>query len=159
MAQRDGYSRIQIALHWTIVALVLVEYASGELVEEGSRTSALALIHVWPGLAIIALMLLRLAIRLVRGAPPPPRSEPELLRRFAVWTHWAFYVLLIAIPGGAALDWYFGLGFGQVIHDVGEPVFFALVWIHIGAAAAHHFIFRTNVVRRMVVPERQGQAH
>ncbi len=154
MAERNGYSRLQIALHWSIVALVLVEYASGELVEEASRTSALALIHVWSGLAIIVLMILRLGLRLLRGAPPPPRSEHELLRRFAVWTHWAFYVLLFAIPGGGALDWYFGLGFGQVIHNVGEPVFFVLVWIHIGAAAVHHFIFRTNVVRRMVVPER-----
>jgi len=153
MEEVTGYSRLQITLHWLIAGLVLVEYMTADFVEHDGQ-SALAWLHVWPGVAILGLMALRLLVRFVQGAPEPPASEHELLRKVAVWTHWAFYVLMIVIPGGGLLARYGGIGAAQLLHDVGESVFFLLLWVHIGAALVHHFVFRTDVLMRMVRPAR-----
>ncbi len=146
MPQR--YARVQIWLHWVIAALVGLEYATSELIEEGG--AFLAGLHVWPGVAILVLMPIRLVLRLALGTPEPPESEHPFLRRLAVWTHWAFYALLILIPAGALAARYGVWKGGQLLHDAGEPVFFILFWLHLGAALVHHFIFRTDVLIRMV---------
>jgi len=155
MAEITGYTRLQILLHWLIVALVLVEYGSSDGLEHNAGTvGGLALAHVWTGVVILALMALRLIVRLIQGAPEPPASEREILRKIAVWTQWAFYALLILIPLGGVLDWYGGIKAGLLLHDIGEGIFFILVWVHVAAAFAHQFIFRTDVVRRMLLARR-----
>ncbi len=147
-ASPAGYSRLQIWLHWLVAILVAAEYATSDFVEHGGRE--LAALHVWPGVAIIVLMALRLVVRLVQGAPEPPESEHPLLRRVAVGTHWAFYILLFAIPAGGLADRWYGIRAGLLVHDAGEAVFFILLWLHIGAALAHHYVFGTDVLTRMV---------
>ena len=152
MARPAGYSRLQIALHWLVVLLVLAEYATGELAEDGVR-GGLAALHVWPGIAIIGLMALRLMLRLVRGVPAPPESEAPILHRIAEWTHRLFYALLLAIPAGGLWSLYFGGRAGQLIHDLAEPVFFVLVWLHVAAALYHRVVLKSGVMERMLKPQ------
>jgi cytochrome b561 len=152
-AEITGYNTLQIGLHWLVVILIAMEYATSGFVEDGA-SSGLAVLHVWPGIAIIVAMTARLLIRLVMGAPEPPKDEHPMLRRAAVWTHWAFYVLLIAIPAGGLADHYYQIGSGMLLHNIAEGIFFILMWLHIAAALAHHFVLRTDVLRRMLKPAR-----
>ena len=83
-----GYSIYQISLHWLIAALVFVQLVFGESMaefveaEEGEPVSAqdgwLAGVHYYFGIAILALVAVRLALRLVNGAPPPPETNGAL---------------------------------------------------------------------------------
>jgi len=148
-----GYSKLQIGLHWLVVIFIAMEYATSGFVEDGAK-SGLAVLHVWPGIAIIAAMTLRLLVRLVVGAPVPPKDEHPMLRRAAVWTHWAFYVLLVAIPAGGLADHYYQIGSGMLLHNVAESIFFILMWLHIAAALVHQFYLRTDVMQRMLKPAR-----
>lgn len=156
MATVTGYSKVQVGLHWLIALLVLTEYmVSPEHIPVSRINDSLTgSIHVWAGAAVMGLMALRLLVRLVQGAPEPPEDEQEILRKIAVWTHWAFYLLLIAIPLGGLLAAYGGVQAGMLLHDLGEPIFFLLIILHGGAALLHHFYFRTDVLKRMMKARR-----
>jgi len=149
-----GYSRLQIALHWLVVLFVLAEYATSDFVERGGAASSWAWLHVWPGIVIVVLMAIRLLVRMVQGAPEPPESEHPLLRQAAKLTHVAFYILMFTIPLGGLADRYLNIPGGMLLHDASESIFFIIMWLHIIAALAHHFVLRTDVLRRMLKPAR-----
>ena len=84
-----GYSILQIGLHWLIAVLVLVQLVFGEgmaafveAAEEGEPVSAtdadLAGVHYYFGIAILALVAVRLALRFGRGVPPAPEASRAL---------------------------------------------------------------------------------
>jgi len=69
------YSRTQIALHWTVVALVLVQWLTHEAMEEfwddvehgdarGLPGDPVALLHMGSGASILILMIVRLVVSL-----------------------------------------------------------------------------------------------
>ena len=55
-------------------------------------------IHKPLGIAILVLVVIRLAVRLLRGAPPLPADLPEPLKLAAHLSHYLLYALLIAMP-------------------------------------------------------------
>jgi cytochrome b561 len=78
-----GYTIYQIGLHWLIAALVFMQLIFGESMTEAidaveeakpitALTGNLAGMHYYFGIAILALVAVRLALRLKNGAPPPP---------------------------------------------------------------------------------------
>ena len=79
MQHRNGYSSTQIGLHWIIAILILFNYiysdGMGRALRariEGSPATELELnpaIHVWVGVAVLVLTLIRLALRETRGVP------------------------------------------------------------------------------------------
>jgi cytochrome b561 len=80
----SGYTGFQIALHWLIAALVLLQLIFGESIaetiksaERGTAASTFdqffAGVHYWVGIAILALVAMRLWIRAVAGAPSASR--------------------------------------------------------------------------------------
>lgn len=155
-----GYSAAQIVLHWTIAALVLLQFLFAERIEElwEARLSGAVpdapspTLHTVAGMAILALMIARLALRLRRGAPAPPLGETSALARLAAATHVAFYVLLIAMPVGGAVAWFGGVEAAAEIHGIAASVLLALVLLHVAAALAHRFWFRDGVFQRMLRP-------
>lgn len=148
-----GFTRTQIRLHWVIVALVVVMYLTGDAMEEGGSGGALAAIHIWAGALIIPVMIVRLYIRASRGAPPAPDGEPAFLRSIARGTVWIFYMVLVAIPVGGLMEEWGGVKAGFVLHEAFEPLLFILIWLHFAAAMVHHFVFKNDVLRRMLRPE------
>lgn len=159
---RKGYSTLQITLHWVIAALVLFQLVFGEsmshLVNAIERSTAaaagdqiLGLAHYWVGLAILALVALRLAIRLVSGTPDAVSSGPAWMERAARLSHWLFYVLLIVVPITGLLGYYLGEWFAD-IHSVAKPIFIVLIVIHAAAALFHQFWLGDGTLRRMLVP-------
>lgn len=159
---RTGYSGLQISLHWTIALLVLFQLLFGESMtatvdaaEEGAIPSnsdqLLGQAHYWVGLAILALVVVRIGVRLLRGAPAPAALS-SLIGKLATTTHALFYALLIAVPATGLLGYYLGDPWGN-LHTWGKPVFIVLIALHAAGALFHQVFVKDNTLRRMLVPE------
>lgn len=162
MATRvQGYSGWQIGLHWLIAALVLFQIVFGEVMEEAmeaiedneaiaSGDQFLSGAHYWVGLGILALVVVRVVLRLRNGAPTPAENV-ALTDRLAQAVHGLFYVLLFMVPISGLLAYYQIADVGDV-HTLAKPAFIVLVAIHAGAALWHQFVVRDNVLLRMLKP-------
>jgi cytochrome b561 len=161
---RVGYSTYQIALHWVIALLVLFQLVFGESMkmvvdaaERGRQLSAadqtMGSAHYWVGIAILALVVLRLALRLAAGAPAPTGKSPRWMHLAAGASHALFYVLLLATPVLGLLAFYVGDPWGD-IHSWSKPAFIVLIAIHALAALYHQFWLRDGTLQRMVSPSR-----
>lgn len=159
--EKLGYSSIQIALHWSIAALVLFQLVFGESMvaatdaaETGealaSQDAALATAHYWVGISVLILVALRLGIRLRSGLPATAENN-MLLAPLARATHWAFYVLLVIVPVSGLLTVYVNPDIGE-LHQLAKPVFIVLIALHAGAALFHHFVLRDGTLKRMLRP-------
>jgi cytochrome b561 len=118
----------------------------------GSGDAILAQIHIWGGISIIALVVIRLALRLFRGVPESPSSGNALLDKAGHWTHLAFYVLLFAVPGTGAIGWFMEVEPLLEVHEVGQNLLLILMLAHIAAALVHQFWFKDNLLMRMLRP-------
>ena len=162
MAQgiRQGYSGLQITVHWVIALLVLFQLIFGEsmttvvdAVEENQTPDptdqALASAHYWVGIAILVLVALRIVLRLAQGAPEPVGTGLQLKAAKAI--HALFYLLLIAVPVTGLLAVYVSPEIGD-IHSIGKPLFIAFIVLHALGALFHHFKLKDETLRRMFVP-------
>ncbi|MGN6584884.1 MAG: cytochrome b [Rhizobiaceae bacterium] len=159
---RSGYSASQILLHWLIALLVLFQLVFGDsmshllhLEHRGMAINASvrswASFHYWIGITILALVLLRLLLRLTRNVPEPGASGPRWMRKAAEASHLLFYVVLLAMPVLGLLGYYVGDPYGD-IHSWGRPVLIVLISIHAAAALFHQFWLKDGTLRRMLVP-------
>ncbi len=153
-----SYSRTQIVLHWAVAALVLFQIflhdgivaawtgrMDGSLANEPTPD-----VHIIAGVLIFVLVAWRLALRLRRGVPALPADEPAALKVVATGTHVLFYVLLLAMPLSGAAAWFLGAEPAALAHSTARFVLIPLLVLHVLAALAQHFWFRTNVLRRML---------
>jgi len=176
METSRSYSPLQRTLHWIIAAGVLVMIPAGlYMVNRGKWSNFDALtntIYSWHkliGFCLLWLILVRVIVRLVRGAPPPEPLHP--LQQFAASaTHFGMYVLLVVVPilGWTGLSAYgamgaaLGITLPQIIpkneglsemllayHGWAAIGLGLLVLMHIGAALMHRFIIKDGVFARM----------
>lgn len=154
----EGYNRIQIALHWGIAVLIAAAFLTHDgmedawrAVERGTAEPGSFQLHSLFGLMVLVLMLARLGVRLVRGAPPPPRTQP-LLDRIGVWSHWALYAVFILLPAAGAAAWIGGIRPAAELHEMVFNIAFLLVGLHTVAALFHHYVLRDGLIRRMIRP-------
>lgn len=158
MAEVTGYSRLQIALHWTIMLLIILNYlTSGAMgaawrgLREGKDFyGTTAALHVWVGVAILALVLLRLILRLTRGAPDVPAGTPPLFRLGAHLAHIAIYVLLLAVPASGIATWFGGIAAAGGAHELLFNLLFVVVLLHVAAAIFHQFVLKDHLLARMM---------
>src|SRR4051812_37935559 len=98
----DSYGAVPQALHWAVAALVLAAWllgTFGDAFPRGPARAAGLFVHMSAGLAVMALVIARLAGRL--GAPPPLPEKTALgkwAERAGQITHYALYALLLVIP-------------------------------------------------------------
>jgi cytochrome b561 len=157
----DSYSTLQIALHWTIAVLVVVQLAvnadmreafrrrvEGNGVAEGLESGAL--FHIVTGLTILGLTVLRLAIRIWRGTPIAEPGIPPLVAAMATVTHVALYGILLLMPVTGALAWVLGAPLVATVHEIGRLVLVPLVIAHAMGALVEHFVLRNDTLRRML---------
>ena len=160
---KSGYSLLQISLHWLIVALVILQLFFGEsmthavdAVAEGTTASAFdtqfASLHYWFGITILALVGVRLVVRLGRGVPPAAVSTPRWSDLAARIAHGLFYFLLVPVPVTGLLGYYVEGPFGD-IHAWAKPVFIGLIAIHGMAALYHQFWVKDGILTRMLKPQ------
>ena len=153
----ESYSRSQIALHWGIAALLIVSFFSHEAMKEGWRaflkgqepSSFGVPIHVSTGIAILVLVLFRLALRWRRGVPALPEGGNPILDRVAGLTHWALYGLLILIPVSGLATWFGGIKDAGEVHEVLFNMAFVLVALHTAAALFHQYVLKDGLIRRI----------
>ena len=158
------YSAIQIALHWAVFALVLVQLLTGDWMaeyfralmrpEEGRPIMGNAVWHMVSGITILIFMLTRLALRFTHGAPPSKADSPGWDKVLSKLNHWLFYVVLIAMPlVGMAAYLIPSEAMGE-LHENTVPVLLALVALHLAGVVYHQFIRKDGLIRRMTQPER-----
>lgn len=109
----DRYAAPAITLHWLIALLIVVAFAVG-LKLWGLPLSPLKfkLIawHKWLGVTILALVLVRIAVRAVCTVPPLPAHMGPIEQRIAHLGHLALYLLMLAVPlSGWAMSSAYGI--------------------------------------------------
>jgi cytochrome b561 len=155
------YLRSQVVIHWVIAALILCQYLFAEAMEEAWRAwrqggdaatevSTGATLHMVFGLTVLALAVVRLGIRLARGAPPIPPSHPLPLRVLGYGTHLALYVFLFLMPVSGAAAWFGGVAQAAFTHVMAKNVLLAFLALHVLGAAAEVLYFRRPAARQML---------
>lgn len=157
-----GYSRLQVALHWSVVVLVAFQYFAHDAIEDawrglrteqGETIALLAWLHVAAGTLILLLALARIYLRIRRGAPPPA-DEPRLLQIVAEGVHYAIYALLILLPLSGSLAWFFRIERAGAVHEWLQNALLAAIFLHVGGALFQHFVRRSGVMMRMLRPQK-----
>ncbi len=170
---RPSFTPLQRVLHWVTAACVLAMLFIGVGMVSTVMPKYLTLvsIHKPLGIAILVLVLIRLAVRLRRGAPALPADLPEPLKLAAHLSHYLLYALLIAMP---LIGWgmlsaaaypvrlYPGLYLPAILpqsdrlhtilwdmHFYLAFVFFALILVHIAAAFFHLLVRKDGVFETM----------
>jgi len=95
------YNNGAVMLHWLTTLIVITQVIVGFTfadMEEGSARGDLFTVHKTLGAAIVILALIRLGWRLAHPPPPFPVELAKWERIASVWTHLAFYALLILLP-------------------------------------------------------------
>lgn len=171
----ESYGIIAQSLHWLVAALVFVQLGLG--LYAASLPVSLARLqwlsrHKSLGIAILAVVLLRLAWRALNRPPLLPASMPPWERHAAATMHWLLYALLVLAPlagwmhasaAGLSVSW-FGLfqvpdlvpkgaemsALFKAMHRTCVALLAFLLLGHIGAALRHAWVLRDGVMRRML---------
>jgi cytochrome b561 len=160
-------------IHWLMVALVftMLFVGVGMVSTTGPAYVRLLALHRPVGIAILALVLIRLPLRLATGAPPLPADLPTIQKRIAWGSHVLLYLTLFAMPligwgmlsaGGYPVRVTSGFALPPILphdlwlyaflreaHTVVALLFFALILAHLAAALMHGLIRRDGVFRSM----------
>ena len=156
MSHPARYSRAQKALHWITAALIVAQFVFHESIAEAwdrieddlaVAFDPLVMAHVVGGIAVLALVIWRLAMRASHGTPAPQGSP--LVQRAAHWGHVALYAVMIvmAVTGGAA--WFGGIEAAAEVHEALKPVLLLLVAGHVAAAIWHQVVLKDGTLARM----------
>jgi cytochrome b561 len=160
-----GYSRAQIALHWTVVVLVAFQFLAHDGMEDMWRAFVrgeprpeddevvMAYLHIAAGALVFTLALTRIYLRIVRGAPAPPADEPRVLQFLAEGIHGLIYLLLLFIPASGATAWFLGVEGAGDVHEFLTNVLLAAIALHVAGALFQHFVRRSDVLMRMSKPQ------
>jgi superoxide oxidase len=172
-AQR--YGTLSVSLHWLMFLLLVAVYACIELREfypKGSDTrEAFKAWHFTLGLTVLALVWLRLGLRLLQPVPaiePPPVAWQRYL---ATAMHFALYALMFAMPiagwmilsaEGDPIPFY-GIELPALIaknkdtaewieeiHKTAGTVGYYLIGLHAAAGLFHHYVLRDNTLSRIL---------
>src|SRR3984957_19254707 len=94
------FTPLQRLLHWlmAICILAMLFVGVGMVSTVMPKYLTLVSIHKPLGIAILALVVIRLVARLRYGAPSLPVDLPEPMKLAAHLSHYAFYVLMIGMP-------------------------------------------------------------
>ncbi|MGA0586561.1 cytochrome b [Dyella sp. KRB-257] len=173
---RSRYSITVRLAHWLTVLAIVAAYLLVELDEDDERgdTPTLAIQgHYLAGLAVLALLVVRL-VGMARGHRPPVVPAPGRLSMLAAGiTHAALYLFLLGEPilgilsvnyaGEAVTLPWSGVALPMLVHadpgarEVAEElheslgeIFYWVIGLHVAAALWHHVVKRDNTLRRML---------
>jgi cytochrome b561 len=170
------YTPVQRALHWVMAVIIFVALAIGlycsYLGHGSAQRQFLMDIHKSLGMTALALVIFRIPT-LAAAREPKWRMSPPLYQRIlSKVVHLSLYVLMILMPvsgyvtsssEGRTVPWFglftwpdllsenrpLGRAVG-LVHHYGAYTFFALLFLHVGAAAWHKFVVHDEVLSRML---------
>lgn len=161
------------ALHWTIVVLLLAQFAIGWIMPDVHKgpPGAPMTAHISLGITILLLIVVRLAWRLTHPVAPEA-SLPSWQRVSSEAVHWTLYIMVIATT---LSGWFFAsfrgwhvrflgifpmpmLDSGSELgvealngwHQISMWILLTLIGAHVVAALVHLFIYRDRVMQRML---------
>ena len=171
----DTYPLAMRILHWLIALLIIGLLAVGFIMTSLDRDSqwhgTLYHLHKSFGVTVLALAVVRLALRLTLPVPPLPSVIPAVERFLAHAGHWALYLFMFLMP---VSGWIMSNSFGQPatwfgfslprivttdrvrgalasdIHYYGAWTLILLLAGHISAVLFHYLRQRVNLLRRML---------
>ena len=172
MQRASRYHPLLVALHWLLALLILAMLAVGYLVLAQTPNGTPGKLdvlqwHMAGGMLVLALMLLRLGVRLATARPAPASAGVPALDRLAGVLHLGFYLLVAAmvvtgyvtglLAGLPKIVWQRS---GAPLPDFERfPTFTAHGWLaaillaavalHVAAAAYHQFVRRDGLMARM----------
>jgi cytochrome b561 len=172
----DRFDQVSIALHWSTVLLIVIQFSSAWLRGTVHHTSSMAMIlqdvHRSSGVLVWLVGLVRLLWRHnFAYLPPFPQSMPKLQQTLAKANEYGLYALLLLQPitgfGWVLLRGHpFDLFLWQVpvlmgpndeirlllveAHELGAKLLLALIGLHAGAALFHRIVLRDGVLQRML---------
>jgi cytochrome b561 len=173
MGRHRRFTAWQRLLHWLMAACILAMLFIGVGMVSTVKPIYLTLvsIHKPLGIAILVLVLVRLALRLRYGAPSLPADLPEPMKVAAEGSHYALYALMIGMPllGWGMLSaaeypvvlfrrWHLPpiLPQSDSLHTLLWDAhfylafaFFALILLHVAAALFHALVRRDDVFETM----------
>jgi cytochrome b561 len=169
------YSKLSIALHWLMLALLVAVYACMELRGYAARGSELrANLKDWHyllGLSVFALVWVRLAARWFGGSPGRLSTTPVWQHRLAAAVHLLLYAFMLGMP---LIGWLLLSAEGETVsligldlpallgkdgqlaeqledlHETIATIGYVLVGIHAAAALFHHYVLKDATLRRML---------
>ncbi len=160
MREKTGYSALQIGLHWLVVVLIGVNYFVSDGMGRAFRQhmngtdtmDTMTSIHVYLGLSVFFIALIRLTVRLVQGAPKEIATGNVWLDRAGRWAHAMLYILIILVPWLGGLAWYKGVAQAADLHVVVMNLMLILAGLHAVAALFHQYVLKDGLLMRMVRP-------
>lgn len=184
MTTTPRYDRISIALHW-IIAVGIIALACGEMLrEELPRGTvlrdSLKILHNPAGTIVFALIIVRIAWRLMTPGLASPPGSPGWEKVAAKLTHLALYAMMLAIPllgivytlaRGRPIDF----GLFQIVYPLDHLIsrgsartlkelhgwlgqgILGLAFLHAAAALWHHYVRKDDVLSRMLPVRRRPE--
>ncbi len=164
----DSYNRIAKILHWAIAGLIFSEYFIGLTL----NITKWKWLHIQLGIIILFLVILRIIWRVTSKYPKLDKGLSNFNRIVAKLMHELLYLLMILIPvtgvvlivtKGTNLS-ILGINLPPLMapldhasrHQIKEFHYFLangiiiLAIIHFIAALYHHYIYKDNVLKRML---------
>ncbi|MBV0913903.1 cytochrome b [Anianabacter salinae] len=161
MSTRPAYSPLQIGLHWLVAILIFAAWFThedmGQALRQRIETGATGIegntLHVWLGGAAFLLILARIVVRMVSGAPAPEAQGGPLMAKAAVWGHRLLYALMILAPMAGAAAWYGGVREAGEVHETLGSALFFIALAHAVVALVHHYVLKDGTLLRMIRPK------
>src|SRR5690606_18965855 len=173
------WGSVQIGLHWTIAALVLLVQVPAGLtmtaVDPGTVQDVCYNIHKTNGIVIFLLAIVRLGWRWRHPVPYLPSDMPAWQVRTARTTHAILYIVLFAMPitgllytamGGFPVPVCMLYDLAQLVpenkpvaegfkyaHLTLQYVLYLTVALHVAGALQHHLVRKDGILRRMLSSE------
>ncbi len=178
-ATRSRYDGVSIALHWTIVALVLIQFVLAETWTWFARPTRheMVMFHMSFGILLTAAVIGRIVWRLWPGHAVAAAVQ-GWTEHLSKGVHYALYTLLVLqAVSGFVLRWsgkesmsFFGLEIPPIIPPVSRPVHHQIGdfhhWLgwtivilgagHALAALYHHVVLKDRVLTRMLPSGRKA---
>ncbi|WP_284178799.1 cytochrome b [Rhabdaerophilum sp. SD176] len=173
-----SYSGGQKLLHWVIALMLLTLIPVGiYMVQRGAATNfdavtnQLYTAHKTFGFLALLLIVLRIAVRIRKGAPAPEPGLARIQVIAAESTHGLLYLLMVLVPvlgwlgvsaygatgllGGFSLPSLLGKDtvLGETIlkyHGYAAIAMAGFIAMHVGAALFHRLVLKDGVLRRML---------
>ncbi len=167
------FSGLQRLLHWLmaicIIAMLFIGVGMVSTIAPDHLT--LVSIHKPLGVAILLLVIIRIVVRLLYGAPALPADMPAPMKLAAHLSHLAFYGLMLAMPligwamlsaAGYPIVLFGGVTLPPILppnrelhallwsaHYLLAFAFFGLILLHLAAALFHALVRRDGVFQQM----------
>ncbi len=156
----EGFSKYQVIVHWLVACFILFQIATGSTmsndflalkdgkisIEEVHKNSWY---HLFFGLTIFLLMVIRFILRIILGVPKPTKQSSSLTIILAKIIHWLFYLVLLIVPISGFVAWNTSNLLIGNLHSASVNALYVLVLIHLIAIVYHQIFLEDNLIDRM----------